>query len=217
MSILSKITGLFRLGAPGRRAGRGRARLEARSPRSRSQRHHRPVNRPGAERPARRTTGAGAKDPIGPGDPRRLTPLRRSRPRHATVETRRHDAAPPTMRGRHGRPSTARVPPSGGTAIGIRNRAGGRRAAGRAGRRHRRPRRAAPPGRRRRSLADLVLRTGRPSSVNGGTTTTSKPSRAPSSASASGVPRRSKPNAASGVIRKPLERARARIRSMKAS
>ena len=42
--------------------------------------------------------------------------------------------------------------------------------------------------------------------MNGGTTTTSKPSRAPSDARAAGVPRRSKPNAASGVIRKPLRR-----------
>ena len=68
------------------------------------------------------------------------------------------------------------------------------------------------PGRRRRSRPGCrELRTARPSSVNGGTTTTSKPSRRPSSASASGVPRRSNPNAASGVIRKPASSTRARI------
>ena len=47
------------------------------------------------------------------------------------------------------------------------------------------------------------LRTARPWSVNGGTTTTSKPRSLPSAASASGVPRRSKPNAASGVMSNP--------------
>ena len=61
------------------------------------------------------------------------------------------------------------------------------------------------------------LRTGRPSSANGGTTTTSKPWLAPSAATVSGVPRRSWPNAASGVIRSPARRVRAAIRPTKTS
>ena len=46
-------------------------------------------------------------------------------------------------------------------------------------------------------------RTSRPSSANGGTTTTSNPFCRPSSASVRGVPPRLRPNAASGVMRNP--------------
>ena len=56
-----------------------------------------------------------------------------------------------------------------------------------------------------------VLRTGRPSISRGSTTFTSKPSDRPSSARAAGVPPRSWPKAASGVIRKPARSTRSAI------
>ncbi len=93
-------------------------------------------------------------------------------------------------------------------------------------RRHRRPPRR-PPGRggaarrrgRRTAIASRMseLRTGAPSRLNGRTTSTSKSRSAPSSATAAGVPPRSWPKAASGVMRKPAIEARAAIESMNAS
>ena len=151
-----------------------------------------PVIRPGGP-------GYGARDPgrlrdSDPGSVRRAARPSPAGSRPDRAGRRRHRPAAasaaghrPGRRSRHraaGRPAArtpGRAPPSTGSADGTRDRhrpAEQARRRGQVAGRDRRPDRPScgPPARRR---------------VNGGTTTTSNPSRAPSAARAAGVPRRS--------------------------
>src|SRR5438093_1261909 len=115
-------------------------------------------------------------------------------------------------------PARPRYSPGGGSATGIGNpiRPASSTSPTTA---YGRPRSPSASARSPRSIAPRMSdeRISRPSMANGGTTTTSNPSRRPRSASVDGVPARSWPNAASGVMTNPARRQRSAIPRTKTS